>query len=132
MVRKAATPKKELGDLIDDLWKKREEKREAAAVVKKLDAEEDALEQLVLAELELKKVDGARGGTASVSKTKADVANIVDWEAYLRWVVKTKNFQCVVKRANDLSWREQVTLLGGKPPPGTEVFEKTKLSLRTV
>jgi hypothetical protein len=128
-----APPKPELGDLIDAVWAKREEMRVANALAKKLKADIDKLEEEVLAELKAKKIEGARGKTASVSRSTLDKANVTDWPEFYKWISKTGNWQLLIKRANDASYREIVTLKGGKfRPPGTEMYSEESVSVRSL
>ena len=128
-----APPVKEIGEQIDDIWAKREEMREANALAKKLKAEVDVMEAALIAELKAKKLEGARGKLGSVALTTLDKANVSDWPTFYAWIAKTKNWQLLIKRANDASYREIVTLKGGNfRPPGTEMYSEDGLSLRSL
>jgi hypothetical protein len=124
---------KEIGEQIDDIWTKREEMRVANAQAKKLKAEVDVLEKALIDELKAKKLEGARGKLGSVSLTTLDKADVQDWPTFYKWISKTGNWQLLIKRANDASYREIVTLKGGKfRPPGTEMYSEPGLSLRSL
>lgn len=128
-----APAKPTIGDQIDAIWAKREEMREANAIAKKIKAEVDAMEEVLLAELKALKLEGARGTRASIAVTTLDKANVTDWPEFYAWIAKTKNWQLLIKRANDASYREIVMLKGGKfRPPGTEMYSEDALSLRSL
>lgn len=135
MARKAAAAapaKKSIGEQIDEIFEEREVLRTMNAEVKKVEEGIKAREQALLDEMTELNLEGARGTKASIAVTKSTSAQVEDWETFWPWIAKTKNFHLIVKRVNDASYREQLTLLKGKAPPGTMPFEKTKLSLRTV
>jgi hypothetical protein len=128
-----APAKPTIGEQIDAIWEKREEMRKANAEAKKLKAEVDALEEVLLEEMKTLKLEGARGSKASIAVSKLDKANVTDWPTFYAWIAKTKNWQVLIKRANDASYREIVTLKGGAfRPPGTEMYSEDTLSLRSL
>ena len=138
MARKAAAAavvaeKPTIGEQIDAIWEKREEMRKANAEAKKLKAEVDGMEEGLLAELKALKLEGAKGIKASIAVIKQDKANVTDWPTFYAWVAKTKNWQVLIKRANDASYREVITLKGGNfRPPGSELYSEDVLSLRSL
>jgi hypothetical protein len=128
-----APAKPTIGDQIDAIWEKREQMRTVNAHAKKLKEEVDVMEEGLIAELKALKLDGARGSKASVAKSKLDKAKVNDWPTFYTWIAKTKNWQVLIKRANDASYREIVTMKGGDfRPPGTEMYTEDVLSLRSL
>lgn len=122
-----------IGDQIDAIWNKREEMRDVSARAKKLKAEVDAMEEVLLAKLKDLKLEGAKGVKASIAISKLDKASVTDWPSFYAWIAKTKNWQLLIKRANDASYREIVTLKGGQfRPPGTEMYTEDCLSIRSL
>lgn len=135
MARKAAAAapaKLSIGDQIDRIWDERETKRVMAAELKKQDAKIDELELALLEELKALNLEGARGTKASIARSKRVKAKVEDWVVFWAWIAKTKNFHMMIKRVNDVGYREQLELAKGVPPPGSVPFEEEVLSLRTV
>ena len=121
-----------IGSVIDDMWKLREQKRAAEAIVKAIDEKISAQEEIVFERLEkegLKKADGTK---ASCSIGESVVASVTDWDALHAYIHKTKHYHLLQKRVADLAWRELMALNKGKGVPGTEAFTKRKLNLRSL
>jgi hypothetical protein len=121
-----------IGSVIDDMWALREKKRAAEAVVKKIEDEILAQEEIVFKRLDeegLKKADGTK---ASISIGEATVASVTDWDALWAYAAKHKYFHLFQKRVSDPAWRELMEKSKGKGVPGTEPFTKRKLNLRSL
>lgn len=121
-----------IGSVIDDMWKLREKKREADLVVKKVEDEISAQEEILMGRLEADGLRKADGTKASVSITEATVASVTDWDALWAYAAKNKYFHLFQKRVSDPAWRELMEKNKGKGVPGTEAFSKKKLNLRSL
>jgi len=126
----SARLKGNVGSAIDDLWKLREEKRQAEEKVKEIEAKIEALQEVLLEELGKQGLDKATGKNASVSVGNTVVANVQDWDALWAYITKTKNFQLVQKRVADAAYRE--LLETGRTIPGVSPFTKRRLNLRSL
>lgn len=118
------------GSTIDSIWAKREQKRAADQVVKVIEAEIEALEEVLMARMDKEETTKAQGGKASVSITQAVVANVEDWDAFYAYVAKNKFFHMLQKRVSDPSVREVWD--SGKKIPGVQPFTKRKLNVRSL
>lgn len=123
-----ATPT--LGSQIDDLWAMREEKRVLEAKVKVVEAAIATMEEAVIGSLDSQGVDASRGKSASVSITKTTNFNIADFDAFAKYVAKTKFFHLFQRRVSEVAAREVFELKGAVP--GLEPYVKRKLNLRSL
>lgn len=129
MATKAKTQPVSLGALVDQLWSKREKKRELEATVKVLDGEISDLETEIMEQMNANGLDKMSGERGSVSITENVVANVTDWEAFWAYVHKMKYGHLLQRRVSDPAYRE--LLEQGKKPPGVEPFVKKRLNLRS-
>lgn len=130
LTKVTARLKGNVGSAIDDLWKLREEKRQAEEKVKEIEAKIEALQEVLLEELGKQGLDKATGKNASVSVGNTVVANVQDWDALWGYITKTKNFQLVQKRVADAAYRELLEM--GRTIPGVSPFTKRRLNLRSL
>lgn len=119
-----------LGSTIDTLWQLREDKREAEAVVKVIEAKMEGLEEDLMEKLDAQGTKAATGTKASASITVATVANVDDWAAFHAFIKKTGHFHLLQKRVSDPAYRELLDM--GKPVPGVQPFSKKKLNIRSL
>lgn len=119
-----------LGSMIDSLWQLREDKRKSEAATKLIEKDIEAAETELLERLDKEGMDKATGKLGTISVGEALVGTIEDWDAFVAFAAKSKNFQLIQRRISDVAYRE---LLGmGKPVPGIKPFTKRKLNLRSV
>ena len=119
-----------LGATIDAMWTLRESKRDAEAVVKKLEVQIKDLEAVMFEKLDAQDTNKAEGKKASVSISETVVGNVEDWEALWPYIAKNKFFHLVQKRVSDPGLRELWAL--GKKTPGVVPFTKRTLNLRSL
>jgi hypothetical protein len=119
-----------MGGTVDKLWAKREEKREAEAKVKVIEAEIASIEESLMERMDKEATTKSQGTKASVSVTQTTVANVTDWEAFHAYVAKNKYFHLLQKRVSDPAVRELWD--GGKKVPGVQPFAKRKLNVHTL
>lgn len=121
-----------LGVLIDDMFELREKKRVLEEQIKVIEQEYAVQEEALLARMEQEATGQARGSKATASVTKSVVASITDRAALDAFVKKTGNFQLFQSRISDPAFRELLESRKGKPVPGLESFNKTRLNLRVL
>lgn len=124
----APAPHKVLGASIDALFKLREKKRAAEAVVKKIEEQLQVESDAMIAKLREAKLESASGKLATASIGTMIVPNVADWTAVHAYVKKTGAFELLHKRISVEAWRERVD--AGQPVPGITPFSDTKLGLR--
>lgn len=130
MATKAATKAPTLGSQIDNLWAMRENKRVLEAQIKEVETKIAAAETFVIESLDAQGVDASRGSSASVSITKTTNFNIADFDAFAKYVAKTKYFHLFQRRVSEVAAREVFELKGAVP--GLEPYVKRKLNLRSL
>jgi hypothetical protein len=119
-----------LGLAIDHLVELRAKKTEAQHVADKLKVAYGELEEDIRKELKKLGLDKGSGRKGTAAVRKLTVANVKDWDAFWKWIAKTKNFHLIQQRVSDPAYREVLALKG--MIPGTEPFEKETLSLTTL
>lgn len=119
-----------LGSTIDQAFVLREKKREAEKVVKAIDEEIVALNEVLLERLDEAETSKGEGKLASVSVSQTVVGNVTDWDALWPYIVKHKHFHLVQKRLSDPAVRELWSM--NKTLPGVEPFTKRTLNLRAL
>lgn len=129
-VKKVTSRLTSMGSTVDSVWAKREEKREAEAKVKVIEAEIAAMEEVLIDRMDKEETSKSQGTKASVSITHAVVANVEDWDAFWPFIVKHKFFHLVQKRVSDPAMRELWD--AGKKIPGVQPFTKRKLNIRSL
>lgn len=119
-----------LGKAIDTLWALREEKRAKEAEVKEIEGKIAAAESTVFERLDAEGVDASKGKSASVSISSATSFNIVDFDAFTKYVAKNKYFHLFQRRVSEVAAREIFEQKGALP--GLEPFTKRKINLRSL
>lgn len=130
-VAEAIAPSK-LGEIVDEMFDLREQKRKLDAEVAQISALYAEKETLLMARLEDEKTDKAAGKKATVSITTSIVGDVEDWSAVEAFVKKTGNFQLFQRRIADAAYRELLESLKGKPVPGIKEFHKKRVNLRVI
>jgi len=119
-----------LGSTIDQAFALREKKREAEKVVKGIEDEITALNEVLFERLDEAETSKGEGKLASVSISNTTIGSVTDWEALWPYIAKHKHFHLVQKRLSDPAVRELWGM--GKTLPGVEPFTKRTLNLRTL
>ena len=120
-----------IGSMTDKLFDLREKKRELEDKIKALETEAGEIEEVLMGRLEAEGTRNGSGRKASISITVTEVANVIDWDDFHKWIKRTGNFQVLQRRVSDAAWRE-VRDLKGVAPPGTQTFSKKRLNLRAL
>lgn len=125
-----------LGAAADKLWQLREDKRELDKQVKAIETEIAALTETTFGLLDAQDTRKGEGKKASIGINYAVVANTVDWQAFMAFVVAGKRgdkmayTHLIQKRVSDPAFRELRAL--GLVIPGLEDFTKRSLSITTL
>lgn len=119
-----------LGKAIDSLWALREKKRAKDAEIKVIEAEIGAAESVLFDRLDAEETDGGKGKCASVTISKATSFNIADFDAFAKYVAKTKYFHLFQRRVSEAAAREIFEQKG--LVPGLVPFTKRRINLRTL
>jgi len=119
-----------LGGTIDHAYELRERKRMAEAVVKGIDEEIAANNEMLMARLDSEETTKGAGRKASASITTAVVGTLTDPDAFWAYVAKKKYFHLVQKRLSDPAlreiWDKNLEI------PGVEKFHKRTLNIRVI
>lgn len=121
-----------LGAIGDAIYSKNEEIAEASAKVKKLEQEKRALEKRLLQGMQAAGTDMVRGAKATVSISEKTRAQIVDWDALVKFVLRKKALHLFERRIASTVYRELKEQLGDKPIPGLNEFVQTRFNIRRV
>lgn len=89
-------------------------------------AEYKQIEDLLLEHLPKNQLEGATGVRGRVEVKKSTVPNVYDWDALWKFIIRTKSFELVQKRAGVEACRERWA--DKKVIPGVEPY--TKLSIK--
>lgn len=110
---------KTIGETIDLMFQLRESRRELEAQIKTLNEQYDALEGHLQANFDKSGLDGAKGKHALASIKRTTVADVQDWEAYFKYIAKTKSWDLVQRRASitalRLRWDDRKVIPGVEP-----------------
>lgn len=122
-----------IGEIIDQLYQTREERKALDRESKKLKLEENKLEQELIKLLDNPElgITQARGKRASFSFRKEVVPTATNWDLIWEFIFDTHDNALVGRTLLIDPWRtlkEQHNIL----VPGTEPFEKTKTSLNKI
>ena len=101
-----------LGKIIDEMSTLREKRRVLAEQDKLLKSRFDELSTELIAAFDSQDTRKGEGKKASASITETLVAQKVDWDMFMTWLVKTKNTQLVQQRISDPCFRHQFNRLG--------------------
>ena len=120
--------KKTDGQLVDRLYKA---KLKIAEIEKKkapFKEEKDLIEAELMQRMEAAGTTMLRGTIASTSYSKTIVPQLKDYEAFTKYVGRTKNFQLFNRALNAKAFRELLEKRRGQGVPGLEPFEKKSMT----
>lgn len=115
------------GEAIDLLYKTRSERlalEKQADDVKKL---ESALQEHILSQFDKNKLEGARGSLATATVTVDETAKVEDWDEFVKYVMKKKDFTLLHKRCSVTAVAERWA--NNELVPGIARIPVTKLHL---
>lgn len=127
---KKTVKKVTVGSLIDNLSEIREQRR---ALAKQDDALKKEYDEQELQLIELMDAEGctkSTGRLASAGISSTTVFNTTDWEAFMAYLIKSKQGHLVQRRVSAPAVME-VFMAKGKVP-GLEPFEKRSINLRNL
>lgn len=116
-----------VGATIDALYTLREQKKELEAQIKGITEKYSALESHLMTNFDRAGLEGAKGRLATASLKHSTQAEVTDWDAFYKWISKTKSWECLQKRPGITALRERWD--AGKQVPGVEPKAVTTLSL---
>ena len=119
-----------VGGLIDQMNTLRERRRVIAAEDTDLKKQYDAIETQLIELLDAEGCSKSTGRTASASISETQVFNIVDWDVFMTYLIKSKQGHLVQRRVSAPAVAEVFTLKGAVP--GLEPFTKRSINLRAL
>lgn len=119
-----------LSTWVDRLGKKREERKELEAKLKKIKEEERVIEDKILDNCSKDEISAIKGRQWAISLTRSIVPNVTDWNKFNKYVIRNKAIDMLQRRVSTSAWRERVE--AGKNIPGVEPFTRIGLQLRKV
>lgn len=123
-------PKLTIGGLIDQMSALREERRRLDAQSAELQKASDVLETQLIELMDAEGTTKSTGHVASASIAETIEFNAQDWDSFMAYVAKTKQFHLVQRRVSAPSVRELFESKG--KVPGLEPYTKRKISLRNL
>lgn len=123
-------PKLTIGGLIDQMSALREERRRLDAQSAELQKASDVLETQLIELMDAEGTTKSTGHVASASIDETVEFNTQDWDSFMAYVAKTKQFHLVQRRVSAPSVRELFESKG--KVPGLEPYTKRKISLRNL
>ena len=127
---KAAPAKITVGGLIDQMNALRERRRVIAAEDTDLKKQYDEVETQLIELLDAEGCTKSTGRTASASISETQVFNIVDWDVFMTYLIKSKQGHLVQRRVSAPAVAEVFTLKGAVP--GLAPFTKRSINLRAL
>jgi hypothetical protein len=116
-----------LSDIIDEMFKLREQKRELDAQSKEVGKQYEALALRFAEAARAAGTDYARGSLASASITTQLVPQAKDWDEIYDWIRENDAMYLLHRRIASAAWKE--LLDSGEEIPGIEAYEKEGVSL---
>lgn len=121
---------KALGSCADKLFELRNKRLEQQKLVDAIEAEEKALKEHIIQNLPKSEASGVAGKKARVTVVMKEVPQVKDWDAFYKYVAKTKSFDLMQRRLTDAAVKERWE--AGKQIPGVEVFKAVTISMNKV
>ena len=118
---------KTLGACADLLYELRKTQLEAQKAVDTIAEQEQAVKNYIIDELPKSQLSGASGKIATVKVEQAEKPTINDFEAFMKYVAKTKSWDLVQQRCNDKAIQERLD--AGKTVAGIKLFKFKKVSI---
>jgi len=129
MAKKLVLPKT-LGGTSDALYKIKEELSALNRKIKDLEEQRGELIKHAHKQLNKAHITSVKGRYGQISKTERDIPIIEDWDAFTKYVARTKSFDMLQHRVGEAAikarWEE------GKEIPGIGVFTNVGLSITKV
>lgn len=130
MTEDTAAPPRKIGDLVDKLHEIRERKREAEEAVKAIDEEFRRVEAELMELADEQGTLTGKGKVGSFSIVESVLPQVKDWDAFYKYIQKTKYWHLLERRPSVTGCRELFETKGAIP--GVDKFTKRKINLRGV
>ena len=99
---------KTMGACADKLYKLREKRYELSRQIKEIEAEEAEIKDYIINNLSKQESAGVSGKIANVRVKTENVPVVEDWEAFYKYVSRTKSFDMLQRRINTKAVRERI------------------------
>jgi hypothetical protein len=119
-----------VGSLIDTMASLREQRRVLAKQDEELKAQYDATEAQLIEMMDGEECVKSTGKVASASISTTTVFNVADWDAFMAYLIKTKQTHLVQRRVSTPAVAEIFEKKGCVP--GLEPFTKRSINLRVI
>ena len=119
-----------IGVMIDDLQRRREDKRLVEKTLEEIKKDIDTQEYALLQDMEKQGIDKATGKLASVSVSETIKPSVEDWDMFYAFINKHKYFHLLERRPSVTGCRELFETKG--KIPGVVPFKKRALNIRTL
>jgi len=121
---------KALEVLIDQVHDVREQIRGLTKEVNALKTKKEDLEARLLETMDALGTDQSRSKVATATVTELVVPHVEDWEAFYKYITRTKSFYMLERRPAPVAYRETLEQRKGKAIPGVTSFTKRTIGLR--
>jgi hypothetical protein len=121
-------PKITVGSLIDSMSDLRSKKRALEAEVKTINGQMDALEAQLLDLMDSEGISKSTGKLCTASVSESRQFNNDDWDTFVAFMAKTKQFHLIQRRISAPAVRELWDKKGAVP--GLSQYTKREISLR--
>lgn len=128
---KQVSPAPTIGALIDKMKTIAVERSTLSLADKALSEEQKGLEQQIIELMDKQETRVGEGKIAKASIVESEEPTIEDWDAFTKWMTRTKNLHLIQRRISAPAWRE-IRALKKAEVPGIGVFTKRSLNLRAV
>lgn len=119
---------KTLGACADLYFATRERRLAAEKVAAAIKADENAIQEHLIRLMPNEETSQVAGKTAYVKRQVKKIAQVKDWDAFGKYVLKTKRLDLLQRRVSDTAIKDVVDAAKGKVPPGIEFFTVVSLS----
>lgn len=119
-----------IGAKIDRLHDLREQKRDLEAKIKEIVGKASELENALMEQMDAEGVSKSTGNSATVSVTLSVKPSVDDWEAFYKYIHRTKYYHLLERRPSVTGCRELLETKG--KIPGIVPFTQRKLNIRSV
>lgn len=119
-----------VGGMIDQLESLRDVKRELEAKATAIAAEMLGIETTLMSEMDRQGLAKASGAKATVSLSSSEMTTVEDWDQFYAFIYENRYGHLMERRPSNLACREIREL--GKTIPGTTVFTKKRINLRSI
>ena len=99
---------KTMGACADKLYKLREKRYELSRQIKEIEVEEAEIKEYIINSLSKQESAGVSGKIANVRVKAENVPVVEDWEAFYKYVSRTKSFDMLQRRINTKAVRERI------------------------